>query len=123
MAKILIIEDEKEIADLEKDYLEMNDFEVEYVLSNFERKPIKVNKLVMIADWWGEKKKIDWETDFTPEKIKITQTMKDILIIKATLITIIIIHTMIIIQIIQMMKISLIIITMNPRRKNQTDQV
>ncbi|MCR5739197.1 MAG: response regulator transcription factor [Lachnospiraceae bacterium] len=29
MAKILIIEDEKEIADLEKDYLEMNDFEVE----------------------------------------------------------------------------------------------
>jgi DNA-binding response OmpR family regulator len=29
MAKILIIEDEKEIADLEKDYLEMNDYEVE----------------------------------------------------------------------------------------------
>ena len=29
MAKILIIEDEKEIADLEKDYLEMNDMEVE----------------------------------------------------------------------------------------------
>lgn len=29
MAKVLIIEDEKEIADLEKDYLEMNDFEVE----------------------------------------------------------------------------------------------
>jgi len=29
MAKILIIEDEKEIADLEKDYLEMNGFEVE----------------------------------------------------------------------------------------------
>jgi DNA-binding response OmpR family regulator len=29
MARILIIEDEKEIADLEKDYLEMNGFEVE----------------------------------------------------------------------------------------------
>jgi len=29
MSKILIIEDEKEIADLEKDYLEMNDLEVE----------------------------------------------------------------------------------------------
>ena len=29
MAKILIIEDEKEIADLEKDYLEMNDYTVE----------------------------------------------------------------------------------------------
>ena len=29
MAKILIIEDEKEIADLEKDYLEMNNYEVE----------------------------------------------------------------------------------------------
>ena len=50
----------------------MNDFEVEYVLSNFERKPMRVDKLVMVADWWGEKKKIDWETDFTPEKIKIT---------------------------------------------------
>lgn len=29
MSKILIIEDEKEIADLEKDYLELSDFEVE----------------------------------------------------------------------------------------------
>ena len=28
MSKILIIEDEEAIADLEKDYLELNDFEV-----------------------------------------------------------------------------------------------
>ena len=50
----------------------MNDFEVEYVLSNFEREPVRIDKLVMVADWWGEKKKLDWETEFTPEKIKIT---------------------------------------------------
>ena len=29
MSRILIIEDEEAIADLEKDYLELNDFEVE----------------------------------------------------------------------------------------------
>lgn len=50
----------------------MNDFEVEYVLSNFEREPMRVDKVVMVADWWGEKKKEEWGIEFIPKKIKIT---------------------------------------------------
>jgi SWI/SNF-related matrix-associated actin-dependent regulator 1 of chromatin subfamily A len=50
----------------------MNDFEVEYVLSNFEREPVRIDKIVMVADWWGEKKKEDWDIEFIPKKIQIT---------------------------------------------------
>jgi SNF2 family DNA or RNA helicase len=50
----------------------MNDFEVGYVLSNFEREPVRIDKIVMVADWWGEKKKEDWDVEFIPKKIKIT---------------------------------------------------
>lgn len=50
----------------------LNDFEVEYVLCNHDKEPIEVNKMVMITDWWGEKKKNDWGTEFTPRKLKIT---------------------------------------------------
>ena len=50
----------------------MNDFEVEYVLSNFEREPVRIDKIVMVADWWGEKKKEDWDVEFIPKKIQIT---------------------------------------------------
>ena len=49
----------------------MNDFEVEYVLSNFEREPVRIDKIVMVADWWGEKKKEDWDIEFIPKKIQI----------------------------------------------------
>ena len=50
----------------------MKDFEVEYVLCNHDKQPRKIDKVVKVARWWGEKRQQDWETEFTPEKIKIT---------------------------------------------------
>lgn len=50
----------------------MNDFESKYVLSNFDREPIEVNKIVMVADWYGKKLKEDWGVEFVPKKLKVT---------------------------------------------------
>ena len=50
----------------------MNDFESEYVLSNFDREPKEINKMVMISDWYGEKLKENLEIEFVPKKLKVT---------------------------------------------------
>ena len=50
----------------------MNDFEVEYVLSNYEREPKKINKIVKIADWYGIGLHSDLMLDFVPKVLKIT---------------------------------------------------
>ena len=50
----------------------MNDFEAEYVLSNFDREPREINKIVKIADWYGEKLQSDLELDFIPKVLKVT---------------------------------------------------
>ena len=50
----------------------MNDFESEYVLSNFENEPRQINKVVKIADWYGEKLHSDLLLDFVPKVLKIT---------------------------------------------------
>lgn len=49
----------------------LNDFSVEYICKNFDFQPKIINKTIKIADWYGEKKKEDWGTDFVPEKLKI----------------------------------------------------
>lgn len=51
---------------------QMNDFEIKYVLGNYERKPTYIDKVVMITDWYGEEKKLDWDIEFVPKKLKIT---------------------------------------------------
>ena len=50
----------------------INDFETEYILANHDKEPILLNKIVKIADWFGEKKKDEWGTEFVPQKVKIT---------------------------------------------------
>ena len=50
----------------------LNDFESEYILANYDREPQLINKTVSVADWWGEKKKEEWNTEFIPQKVKIT---------------------------------------------------
>ena len=50
----------------------MNDFEAEYILSNCNTEPKLLNKIVKVADWWGETKKDEWNTEFIPQKIMIT---------------------------------------------------
>ncbi len=50
----------------------MNDFEVEYVLTNFDKEPREINKIVKIADWYGESLQKDLELDFVPKVLKVT---------------------------------------------------
>ena len=49
----------------------LNDFHMEYIIKNHNFKPIYLNKIVKIADWFGEKKQIEWNIDFLPEKLLI----------------------------------------------------
>lgn len=50
----------------------MNDFEAEYVLMNYDREPKRIDRIVKIADWYGEDRQKTWETEFMPTKLKIT---------------------------------------------------
>ena len=50
----------------------LKDIELEYVLSNYDREPRQINKIVKIADWYGEKLHSDLLLDFVPQKLKIT---------------------------------------------------
>ena len=47
----------------------LTDFQVEYILQNHNFEPILLQKIIKIAKWYGEKKQVDWELDFTPEKL------------------------------------------------------
>ena len=49
----------------------LNNFHIEYILNNFDKEPILLNKVVKVANWYGEKKQIDWNTDFLIEKLLI----------------------------------------------------
>lgn len=49
----------------------LTEYAVEYVLSNYEYTPKPINKIVRIADWFGEKMKEKYCIEFTPEKVKI----------------------------------------------------
>ena len=53
----------------------MNDFESEYVLSNYDREPKLINKIVKIADWYGIKLHSDLMLDFVPKVLKVTWYM------------------------------------------------
>ena len=49
----------------------LTDFCIDYIKKNVDFVPKVINKTVKIADWYGEKKKEDWGTDFVPQKLKI----------------------------------------------------
>lgn len=48
---------------------EINNFGVEYVIKNYDYKPVMINKTVKLADWYQKKKQMDWNLDFLPEKV------------------------------------------------------
>ena len=50
----------------------MNDFECEYVIENHDREPRLINKIVKISDWYGQSLKEQWNTEFTPDRFKVT---------------------------------------------------
>ena len=51
---------------------QLNEFEIEYVFSNYKREPRRVDKIIIIAEWFGKKLQEKWETEFTPQKLKVT---------------------------------------------------
>lgn len=50
---------------------DINDFNAEYIIKNHDFKPVQINKIVKLADWYQVKKKEDWNIDFLPEKVSI----------------------------------------------------
>ena len=50
----------------------LKDSEIEYILHNYDKEPKLINKIVKIADWYGEKLYSDLELDFIPQKLEIT---------------------------------------------------
>lgn len=49
----------------------LNPFKVEYIIKNHDFTPKPIGKTIKIADWYGEKKKIDWGTEFVPQKLRV----------------------------------------------------
>lgn len=49
----------------------LGDFQVEFILENYDKEPKPINKIVKLADWYAEKKKEDWKLDFIPKNITI----------------------------------------------------
>lgn len=49
-----------------------NAFETEYIMSNYQKEPRVINKIVKIADWYGEKCRDEFNLDFTPTCMYIT---------------------------------------------------
>ena len=50
----------------------LKDVEIDYILHNYDKEPKLINKIVKIADWYGEKLQNDLLLDFIPQKLKIT---------------------------------------------------
>ena len=50
----------------------LGDWEIFYILNNYNTEPFPLNKMVKISKWYGSKKQEDWETDFIIEKLLIT---------------------------------------------------
>jgi len=68
--------DNSYIIDLKNDVyayktISLNNFQAEFILNNYDKEPKYINKLVKIADWWGDKLQEKWEIDFSPRLLVI----------------------------------------------------
>ena len=50
----------------------LNEFNIEYILYNYDKEPIFYNKTIKIAKWFGVKKQEEWNTEFIPTKLYIS---------------------------------------------------
>ena len=57
--------------------LTLNDFQIDFILRNHDKEPIYIDKVVKIADWYGQKLQEQYNIDFTPEKLAISWYMGD----------------------------------------------
>ncbi len=60
---------------LKGDIKQLNAFNVEYIIENQNFAPKQINKIIKIADWYGEKKQKDWGTEFVPQKLKVVSLL------------------------------------------------
>lgn len=49
----------------------LSDFNLEYILKNYNKEPKLINKIIKIADWYGEYLQKEYLIDFVPEKLQI----------------------------------------------------
>lgn len=49
----------------------LNDFEIQYILANYNVEPRIINKITKIPSWFGDKKQKEWGLDFSPKVLKI----------------------------------------------------
>lgn len=56
-----------------KNAIILQEFDVKYILNNFDYIPQELNKIVKISDIFGKKIQEKYELDFLPEKVKITK--------------------------------------------------
>ena len=56
---------------VERDTNVMNDFNIDFIVKNKDFSPKPINRVIKMADWWAEDKKIDWATEFLPNKLKV----------------------------------------------------
>lgn len=49
----------------------LSEFQIQYILDNHNFKPIELNKVYKIAEWYGKKKQEEWNTEFLPKKLLI----------------------------------------------------
>ena len=53
------------------DLKKLNAFNIEYIIENQTFEPKQIGKTIKIADWYGEKKKNDWNIEFIPQKLRV----------------------------------------------------
>ena len=49
----------------------LNDFHADFILRNYDKEPVYLNKIVKIPDWYGEKLQEKWNIDFLPKVLLI----------------------------------------------------
>ena len=57
----------------------LNDFAIDYILTNKDREPQLINKTLPVADWYGKSLQEKYEIEFAPAKIKIGTPMEQIM--------------------------------------------
>ena len=50
-----------------------NDFELQYIIQNKDFIPVEINKIVKVVEWWGEKKREEYNYQYPITKLKIVK--------------------------------------------------
>ena len=50
----------------------LNEYQMDFVIRNIDFEPVKVDKIVMLADWYAERKQAEWKTWYVPYRIEVS---------------------------------------------------